>query len=53
MEKVGSRTGSCLSWDLKDEGEMLDGGMARNAFLARRLSKMKSSDLYNPSHPAL
>lgn len=44
---MGLRIGLCLSWDLKDEGEMLDGGMARNVFLVRRFSKMKSSDLYN------
>lgn len=49
----GSRTSSCGSWDWKDEGVMLDGGMARNAFLARKLSKMPSSDLCKPSYSAL
>lgn len=49
----GSRTSSCGSWDWKDEGVMLDGGMARNAFLARKLSKMPSSDLCKLSYSAL
>lgn len=49
----GSRTRSCVSWDWEDEGVMLDGGMARNAFLARKLSKMPSSDLCKPSYSAL
>lgn len=52
MEKVGFKDRLILELGLEGGGGDVR-GMARNEFLARRLSKMKSRDLYKPSFPAL